>query len=226
MADYIIAFDVYGQPYLAHAWGKQKDHKYVHKEPDYYGPGKHLYLYSQKEYERWLSNGKKRNVFQRIQDRSRDKRGWDERSEYEEAKERRDSTKKESDSALTRHRQAINNMHTSMPAVNEVNRKEASNRDVWDKLRDYNEAERDYRSAEEAYEKTRIGKKEIRKKRAAEHREQRKKEKLSAIRKKKEKSPYLSEEERRKLKNKRYLKRFLKSLTDARSLRLYIPGIK
>lgn len=197
MADYIIAFDAYGQPYLAHAWGKQKDHKYVHKEPDYYGPGKHLYLYSQKEYERWLSNGKKRNVFQRIQDRSRDKRGWDERSDYETAREK-------SEAASTKHRKAIHNMQTNMPSVNEANRKEAANDEVWKSLREYNDAK-------EVYEKTRLGQKELRKKRAKECLEKRKKELLSTIRKQKAESPYLSDWERFSRKSKRQIKRFLNS---------------
>ena len=52
MNDYIIAIDRYGQPYIAHAWGGSKPHKYVAKVE--LGGGKVRYFYTQEEYNAYL----------------------------------------------------------------------------------------------------------------------------------------------------------------------------
>ena len=83
--EYIILIDENGSPYLSHAWGKREDHKYKLRVDNYYGQGKHLYLYTDKEVAAFQKNGGKRNFVQRLQDRARDKLGWDERSELESA---------------------------------------------------------------------------------------------------------------------------------------------
>ena len=83
--DYVILIDENGEPYLAHAWGQKKDHKYKLRVENYYGNGKHLYLYTDAEVAAFQKNGGKRNALQRVRDRVRDKLGWDERSELESA---------------------------------------------------------------------------------------------------------------------------------------------
>lgn len=52
MDDYIIAVDRDGRPYIAHAWGGNKPHKYVAKVE--LGGGKVRYFYSQEEYSAYL----------------------------------------------------------------------------------------------------------------------------------------------------------------------------
>lgn len=83
--DYVILIDENGEPYLAHAWGQKKDHKYKLRVENYYGNGRHLYLYTDAEVAAFQKNGGKRNALQRVRDRVRDKLGWDERSELESA---------------------------------------------------------------------------------------------------------------------------------------------
>lgn len=92
MNDYILLIDESGEPYLAHAWFQRKNHKYIYKKENFYGPGKHLYLYTQKEVNDFLRSGGKRNLFQRMKDRFRDKLGWDEQSDLEYARTRGDKT--------------------------------------------------------------------------------------------------------------------------------------
>lgn len=55
--DYIVLVDENGQPYIAHAFGdriknyasNRKNHKYIQRFDNYWGPGKHAYAYSQAE---------------------------------------------------------------------------------------------------------------------------------------------------------------------------------
>ena len=55
--DYIVLIDENGQPYIAHAFGdriknyasNRKNHKYIQRFDNYWGPGKHAYAYSQAE---------------------------------------------------------------------------------------------------------------------------------------------------------------------------------
>lgn len=90
MNDYILLIDESGEPYLAHALFQRPNHKYIYRKENYYGPGKHLYLYTQQEVNAFLRSGGKRNLFQRMKDRFRDKLGWDEQSDLEYARQRGD----------------------------------------------------------------------------------------------------------------------------------------
>lgn len=55
--DYVILVDENGQPFIAHAFGdriknyvqRRKDHKYIQRFDNYFGPGKHAYAYSDAE---------------------------------------------------------------------------------------------------------------------------------------------------------------------------------
>lgn len=153
MADYIIAFDAYGQPYLAHAWGSPKNHKYLHREPDFYGPGKHLYLYTQKEVDAFKQGRKKgkRNLFQKIKDRSRDILGWDERSDRETAKEAQDSARNSYGAANRRTEQIKNQQRGNqrMASAAAIEQKNAE--------KNYRKATKEYRDAQDAYDKTFLG---------------------------------------------------------------------
>lgn len=93
---YEIRFDEYDEPFLAHASGAWKDHKYLMKVPNAFGDGKTLYLYTQKEIDAW-KNGKKRTLSNKIRDilgyDERD-RAIDARNEHENASKRFQSVAK------------------------------------------------------------------------------------------------------------------------------------
>ena len=82
-SNYILLIDEHGEPYLAHAWGDRQDHKYKLKVPNYYGNGKHLYLYTDAEVRAFQKRGKVR-----WSAKIKDKLGWDERSERDEAEQK------------------------------------------------------------------------------------------------------------------------------------------
>ena len=82
MSNYILGIDRDGQPYLVHASDSSNKHKYLMKIPNYYyKTGRDLYLYTNAEVKAYIKRGKP-NFSNRI----RDKLGWDERSERDDAK--------------------------------------------------------------------------------------------------------------------------------------------
>ena len=93
---YTIRFDEYDEPFLAHASGGWKEHKYLMKIPNALGDGKTLYLYTQKEIDAW-QNGHRRTLSNKL----RDILGYDERdraidagNEHENASKRFQSVSK------------------------------------------------------------------------------------------------------------------------------------
>ena len=153
--DYILLIDEYGQPYLAHAWLKKGEApRYKLKVPDYYGKGKHLYLYTQKEVDAFQNPGKrkgKRSVFQRIKDRSRDILGWDERSDRETAKEAQNNARDAYGAANRRTEQIKNQQRGNQSAASaaSIEQKNAE--------KNYRKATKEYRDAQDAYDKTLLG---------------------------------------------------------------------
>lgn len=153
--DYILLIDEYGQPYLAHAWLKKGEApRYKLKVPDYYGKGKHLYLYTQKEVDAFQNPGKrkgKRSIFQRIKDRSRDILGWDERSDRETAKEAQNNARDAYGAANRRTEQIKNQQRGNQSAASaaSIEQKNAE--------KNYRKATKEYRDAQDAYDKTFLG---------------------------------------------------------------------
>lgn len=86
---YEIRFDEYDEPFLAHASGAWKDHKYLMKVPNAFGDGKTLYLYTQKEIDAW-KNGKRRTLSNKI----RDLLGYDERDRAIDARNEHENASK------------------------------------------------------------------------------------------------------------------------------------
>ena len=81
MHDYILLFDESGQPYLEHAWlRKGETPKYKLKVDNYYGEGKHLYLYTDREVAAFKNRGKVT-----LSAKLKDRLGWDERSARDDA---------------------------------------------------------------------------------------------------------------------------------------------
>ena len=91
MANYIIAIDRDGQPYIAHASDSSKRHKYLVKIPNYYKDGRALYLYTKAEVRAYNKRGKPS-----FSNRIRDRLGWDERSARDDAKKRYEQIAKDS----------------------------------------------------------------------------------------------------------------------------------
>lgn len=86
---YEIRFDEYDEPFLAHASGGWKQHKYLMKIPNALGDGKTLYLYTQKEIDAW-QNGKRRTLSNRL----RDILGYDERDRAIDARNEHENAQK------------------------------------------------------------------------------------------------------------------------------------
>lgn len=153
--DYILLIDEYGQPYLAHAWlRKGESHKYLKKIDNYYGKGKHLYLYTQKEVDAFQNPGKrkgKRNLFQRIKDRSRDILGWDERSDRETAKEAQNNARDAYGAANRRIEQIKNQQRGNQSAAS------AASIEQKNAAKNYRKTTKEYRDAQDAYDKTLLG---------------------------------------------------------------------
>ena len=84
MNDYVLLFDESGQPYIAHAWLKKgQQPAYKMKVDNYYGPGKHLYLYTDSEVNAFRNKSKVK-----LSAKLKDKLGYDERIERNEARDK------------------------------------------------------------------------------------------------------------------------------------------
>ena len=114
--DYIVMIDENGQPYLAHAFGdsvrnfastvnrkirnnvgagnryKYKEHKYKERVDNYYGNGKHLYLYTDDEVRAFHGQNGNQRGSRTLSNRIRDKLGYDERIARDEARAKSDSS--------------------------------------------------------------------------------------------------------------------------------------
>ena len=108
--DYIVMIDENGQPYLAHAFGdrvknfastvnrkirnnvgagnryKYKEHKYKERVDNYYGNGKHLYLYTDDEVRAFHGQNGNQRGSRTLSNRIRDRLGYDERIARDEAR--------------------------------------------------------------------------------------------------------------------------------------------
>lgn len=114
--DYIVMIDENGQPYLAHAFGdgvrnfastvnrkirnnvgkgnryNYKEHKYKERVDNYYGNGKHLYLYTDDEVRAFHGQNGNQRGSRTLSNRIRDKLGYDERIARDEARAKSDSS--------------------------------------------------------------------------------------------------------------------------------------
>lgn len=126
---YTICFDEYDEPFLAHASGGWKEHKYLMKIPNALGDGKTLYLYTQKEIDAW-QNGHRRTLSNKLRDvlgyDERD-RAIDARNEHENASKRFQSVSKSMGTSgntkleslrYTRSKDRLNQTKTESEAAN------------------------------------------------------------------------------------------------------------
>lgn len=133
--DYVILIDENGQPYLAHSAvgdkirgamstinrkvrnnvGKgnrynYKEHKYLEKVPNYFPNGRALYLYTQDEVDAFHGRNGNKKGSRTLSNRIRDRLGFDERIERDEARAAKSSSRqgrsKEADDALNRAQDA------------------------------------------------------------------------------------------------------------------------
>lgn len=147
MSSYIIRFDEYDEPFLAHASGAWKDHKYLMKVPNAFGDGKTLYLYTQKEIDAYRNHGRRT-----LSNKIRDILGYDERDRRNDAGRARDSAQ----SALDRSQRNFEYTRSNQNSNREKNLAVMRNRNANQAA--YQRSKTEFDEAESAYNKTILGK--------------------------------------------------------------------